>query len=138
MQRYWRTTLLALSLGMISLAAIPAAQADPPRDHGFDAANNFRPDDRARFDQQDRARFEDRLRDIDRQRAELNSQEQNLRAQLENERYGWRNSYDRDRIVADLQNIQQRENALAMERNNMLSSHAFDQRDSHDRDGDRR
>lgn len=117
-----RSTFLALALGLASFGTISVAHADPPWTRTAPARNDFRPADNGRFDND---RIDDRLRDIDRQRAELDSREQNLRAQLQNANYYGQYQYvDRDRIFAEFRDIHQREDQLNAERNNLLAQRA--------------
>ena len=156
MRTSWKATIFALSLGLASFATLPAAQAKTPGDRDANAyrsgqfdnrdANNYRA---RQFDNRDannyragqfenRDQFDARVRDIDRQRADLSAREQSLRAELQNMNYyhGRANFAERDRIVSQIRDINQRENALSIQRNDLMAHQADFQRHDDRRDWD--
>ncbi|HWF43759.1 MAG TPA: hypothetical protein VG537_03865 [Candidatus Kapabacteria bacterium] len=144
MRTSWKATIFALSLGLASFATLPAAQAKTPGDRDANAyhpgqfdnrdANNYRS---GQFE--NRGQFDARVRDIDRQRADLSAREQSLRAELQNMNYyhGRGDFADRDRIVSQIRDINQRENMLSIQRNDLMARQADFQRHDDHRDRDR-
>ena len=146
-----KATIFALSLGLTTFAAsIPAAEAYTPGDRPAYQSRQY--DNHDRFDNRDQ--FDARMRDIERQRADIAAQEQSLQAQLQSLNYHsdyrtmeYRDRGDmraqfaeRDRIEAQIRDLDQRQNMLNAQRNDILAHRAdFDRHDNRfDQDHDGR